>query len=642
MAQQFNYPKSEYELRAIQDRMYAITKKVIETGDIPRFKGLLEIMMSEVVINTAIHNIKANKGSQTPGTDGETIRKNFLEIPYEKVIERVREGFRNYEPRLIRRKYIPKAGKKGEYRPLGIPTKIDMVIQECVRIVIEPILEAQFFRHSYGFRPMRNVGHAVERLSNQSWNTGYHWIIEGDISKFFDTVNHRILIKKLWHMGVRDQRVLMIVKEMLKAGVMNEFDKNEFGTPQGGIISPLLANVYLHSFDEWVTREWENKKTQKSYSTHSDALTAMRRGVLKGKCKLKPCYLVRYADDWVLICDSHTNAVKWKNRIAKYLNSNLKIKLSEEKTHITNIRKIAVKFLGFTFKDIPNGKARFGYSTQMKPNRERVKPKIKEIRKKIRKLRRIKLINNTNFKEELINEINKVNSVIRGVIQYYSMSQRVNMELQKYDDRLVYTAYKAIKPFGGKWTKAKETSNLIRVHSQYESKIPAIEYNNIFIGITRLMFARFNKVKLKNQAETPYSSEGRKLYYNEDNKREPLLRMDDFLSLHLSELIATKQLAKGTLSKYNFEYFMNRAYAFNRDRGKCRACSEDIWSPKDVHIHHVRPYLPLNKVNRVDQLATMHKLCHERVHSPNDFSHLYDKKSWKKILDFREKLINHN
>ena len=228
-------------------------------------------------------------------------------------------------------------------------------------------MEAQFFKHSYGFRPWRDAHMALERIKDQVKRVGYYWIVEGDISKFFDNVNHSILLKKLWHMGVRDRRVLMIIKAMLKAGVMGELSISTVGTPQGGIISPLLANVYLHKMDEWITREWETKKTQRIYSSSRNQYQSMNNTT-----NLKPAYLVRYADDWILLTNSKCNAEKWKNRIAKYLKSNLKLELSEEKTLITNIKRKPIHFLGFTYKVHKEGTKMRGYKPVTKPQTDRL------------------------------------------------------------------------------------------------------------------------------------------------------------------------------------------------------------------------------------------------------------------------------
>ena len=234
MAQESVYRKldNESDLRNILDDFYAKAKQAIEQGTLPKFKNLLEISKSEPVILTAIHNIKRNHGSMTAGTDGKTIR-DVLEKQYPEVIQMVHNNLDNYQPQLLRRVWIPKPGKT-EKRPLGIPAIVDRVIQEILRIILEPILEAQFFAHSYGFRPMRDAHVALERVTNIAHDTGYHWIIEGDIKGCFDHINHTRLIKQLWHMGIHDRRVLMIIKKMLKAGVMEEMTTTDLGTPQGG------------------------------------------------------------------------------------------------------------------------------------------------------------------------------------------------------------------------------------------------------------------------------------------------------------------------------------------------------------------------------------------------------------------------
>lgn len=255
MAQQFDYPKTETELREIQDKLYQHSKEAYEAGGRPAFKGLLEIMSAETIIITAIHNIKSNHGSETPGVDGKRMRRDYLQKPFSWVVRDIQKAFSHFEAQEIRRKYIDKPGK-AEKRPLGIPTIRDRIVQECMRIVLEPIFEAQFFAHSYGFRPMRDAAMALERIDIIMHNTGDYWIVEGDISKCFDRIDHGILLKRMYHMGIRDRRVLQIVKAMLKAGVMGECDRNEEGTPQGGLISPLLANVYLDTIRKSIVTEY--------------------------------------------------------------------------------------------------------------------------------------------------------------------------------------------------------------------------------------------------------------------------------------------------------------------------------------------------------------------------------------------------
>ena len=346
MAQQFDSPQTETQLREIQDKLYQHSKEVYDAGGRPAFKGLLEIMSAEATIVTAIHNIKSNHGSETPGVDSKTMRRDYLQRSHTWVIRDIQSAFKHFEPQQIRRKYIDKPGK-AEKRPLGIPAIRDRIVQECMRIVLEPILEAQFFAHSYGFRPMRDTAMAMERIKRLSHKTGHYWIVEGDISKCFDNIDHSILLRRLYHIGIKDRRVLQIVKAMLKAGIMDECTVNEYGTPQGGIISPLLANAYLDIMDEWITKQWENKKTRHSYKTPGN-----KRKMLY-QTSLVPGCLVRYADDFVIITDTRAHAEQWKAILQIFLQNRLKLTLAAEKTLITDVRKKHIKFLGYEFKMIP-------------------------------------------------------------------------------------------------------------------------------------------------------------------------------------------------------------------------------------------------------------------------------------------------
>lgn len=627
MAQQLNIPGSEAELKELLDFLYLRSKEAFGNGKRPKFHGLLEVIFSEPVILSAIHKLKGNRGSNTPGSDGRNIRDAILERGYVEVVKDIQSAAVRYSPEPVRRVWIPKPGK-AEKRPLGIPAIKDRIIQECIRMVIEPILEAQFFRHSYGFRPMRDAGMAIERFRNICGKTGYSWVVEGDISKFFDTVNHTLLLKRLYGMGIRDRRVLMLIKQMLKAGIMNEIRVNELGTPQGGIISPLLANVYLDALDHFVAREWEDKKTKYPYSRNEHRLRALKT------TNLKPAYFIRYADDWVLVTNSRENAVKWKEKIGRYLSETLKLKLSQEKTLITNIRKRTVTFLGFDVKVVTNDGKRF--STRTYPNRKRLEAKLKIIKRQLRLLR------HTTSVENLAVDINRVNSAIRGVINYYECATYVYEILRKYEDQLKYTAYKALKRRlsgrkGAKdfaWIKASSTANLRNTHARYSrDSIPAMRYQGIWIGITSLRFCKWVMTPQKNQLETPFTEEGRQLYQKRTLRKPVGIRADELLSSSHMLLIKIGMMEGRPL--YNFEYFLNRAYAFNRDKGKCRVCGKELVT--DVHVHHINPHLPIGQVNRVANLACMHTKCHQTVHGREPVDNFYGRMK-SKIKYFRDAL----
>lgn len=610
-------PSNEAELNKLLQDIYLTAKKNYDNDNESNFMGILEIIASEPNIITSIHKIKSNKGSHTSGVDDKEI-DDYLKKGYDEVIEIVRTKLYNYSPDMVRRVWIPKPGKS-EKRPLGIPTIIDRIIQECVRNVIEPIAEAQFFEHSYGFRPMRSADMAVARIKRINFTSKCCWVVEGDIKGFFDNIDHNVMIKSLWNLGIRDKRVLSIIKQMLKAGVMEECSKSELGTPQGGIISPLLANIYLNRFDNYMTGDFERKKLRKPHSRRDGELTAMRN-----HSNLKTCYFVRYADDWVILTDNQEDAEKLKYKAKRYLKETLKLELSEEKTFITNVRIKPIKFLGVEIRMVKkNGR----WVNKVSPERERLHRKMKDLSREIFYIRKTSTLD----KDRLIQNITRVNSIIVGLINYYSMCDQISVVIRKYAWLLKYTAYKSLKRYGGKWVKANEVSNLIGLHYGHKAHIPAIKYKEMYIGVTDINFAKWDNPVQKNQGETPYTPEGRELYNKRMRRKGLRVRTDEVNSTAHALFI---RMSKSPL--YNFEYFMNRPYTYNRDRGKCKICGGYV-EPNEARFHHVNKKLPINLINKVINLITVHQYCHELIHNNSEPEGLSEKTT-KNLVKYRKKL----
>lgn len=611
-------PSNTQELLELKDLLYQKTSHAHLNHEKIIIKGLLEIIKSEPNIRQAVEKLKKNVGSNTPGVDNKVIRE-YLNRQPEDLIGEIREKLDQYNPDEVRRVFIPKTN--GKLRPLGIPTIIDRIIQECVRSIIEPILEAQMFKHSYGFRQMRDAKQAVTRIAFITYTTNCNWVIEGDIKGFFDNINHNVMIDTLYSMGICDKRVLMIIKQMLKAGVMNEISKSELGTPQGGIISPLLANAYLTRFDNYITREWENKKIRKSYSRPDGIIKS-----LKERTNLKQCYLVRYADDWVILTDSKENAEKLKYKAQKYLKETLKVELSEEKTHITNVKKKAIHFLGVEIK-LRKGKNN-QWVNHITPDRERFEKKVKEIKREIYYIRKTATWNETR----LVENIYRVNSMILGLINYYDMADGASLLAKKYAYTIKYTAYKSLKRYGGKWVRANEVDNLLGLHYGHKAHIPAIKHNGKIIGLTSLEFMRWKKPLQKNPKETPYSKEGRHIYLNRVNKTSMKIKVDEINNewyAHVTRLRNSE--------KYNFDYYINRPHVYMRDKGICKICGLPV-QPNELNVHHIKEEIPNTEINKMKNLITTHNECHRLLKKTDEDLIEYPPNVRKNVKKYQNKM----
>lgn len=286
-----------YDMQEIFDRLYA------DSLEGKTFTQLMDLILDRENILLAYRNIKRNSGSVTPGTDGLTI-ENLAKVTPDSMVQKVRNILRNYRPRPVRRKDIPKEGNPEKTRPLGIPCMWDRLIQQCVLQVLDPICEAKFSDNSYGFRPNRSCEHAVAQAYRLIQQSGLHFVVEVDVKGFFDNVNHSKLIKQMWAMGIRDKTLIYIIRQMLKApismpdGSMVTPDK---GTPQGGLCSPLLANIVLNELDRWIESQWSENPVVYKHSTHKNANGSLIKSHgydAMRKTGLKEMYIVRYADDF--------------------------------------------------------------------------------------------------------------------------------------------------------------------------------------------------------------------------------------------------------------------------------------------------------------------------------------------------------
>jgi len=345
-----------------------------------RINGLHRLMRSPYLYERAYVRVSRNKGALTPGVDGQSFDGMSLE-KLDHLARRVAEG--RYRPRPVRRVYIPKAS--GKLRPLGIPTVEDRLVQEVVRVILAAIYEPVFSRHSHGFRPGRSCHTALEEIRN-TW-TGVKWLIEVDVRGFFDNIDHDILLRLLAR-RIDDPRFIGVIEQMLKAGCLDDwvFERTYSGTPQGGVVSPMLANIYLHELDLFMaemTAGFDHGATRRAHPAYAaltrrilhfrreiDALRADGADEAEVRACLKRIKAIeqerrtipsvdpmdpnfrrlrycRYADDFVIgVIGSKAEALQVMANVQGFLGVHLNLAVSPEKSGIAGASKGA-RFLGY-------------------------------------------------------------------------------------------------------------------------------------------------------------------------------------------------------------------------------------------------------------------------------------------------------
>jgi RNA-directed DNA polymerase len=302
-----------------------------------RFDDLYNLVHDPATLMAAFERVAGNTGARSPGVDGATVAYIRDRVGVEAFLEQIRARLkaREFIPLPVRQRLIPKRGS-GKVRALGIPTATDRVVQAALKLVLEPIFEADFKPFSYGFRPYRRAHDAIAEIQMLG-TKGYQWVLDADIEACFDSIDHTALMDRI-RLRIKDKRVLTLVKAFLKAGIMTETGDREdslTGTPQGGILSPLLANIALTVLDEHFDTQWRSWSKEHRTTRRRNGLGTWR--------------MVRYADDFVvMVFGTRTNAETVREQVSAVL-APLGLRLSPAKTRVTHL-KDGFDFLGFHIK----------------------------------------------------------------------------------------------------------------------------------------------------------------------------------------------------------------------------------------------------------------------------------------------------
>ena len=533
-----------YSMQDIFDRLYE------RSCSKEQFTDLMKYISSKENILLAYRNIKKNKGSTTVGTDRLDINyyKNW---DNDKFVKYFQNKLANYQPKSVRRVEIPKPN--GKKRPLGIPCMDDRIIQQCIKQVLEPICEAKFHKHSYGFRPNRSTSHAIARSMFLMNKSQLHYVVDIDIKGFFDNVNHAKLKKQIWNLGIQDKTLIKVIGKILKSEIEGIGIPTK-GTPQGGIISPLLSNIVLNELDWWLSSQWETfetkhnyTKVRKTYNDQSHKYRAMRN------TKLKEIFLVRYADDFKIFCKDYETAKRIYIATKSWLSERLGLDISPEKSKITNVRKNKTEFLGFTLKVKPKGNK---YVCQSNMSDKAKQNTINKIKKQIKIIQK-----NCNS-----NEVSKLNCIILGSHNYYKIASNVNLDFNEINFLVSKTL--DIRLRNNITNKPKISETYKRLYGDYNGKIRGIKDIAIFP-----IYGVKNKPPMNfTQTINNYTPEGRELIHK--------------------KLYGYEHIVQYLLNNSNYmesvEYNDNRISLLAGQNGKCYITGEPLVIG-NMECHHKIP-----------------------------------------------------
>ena len=481
-----------YDMQKTFDSLYADSK----SGEV--FGHLMDIISAPSNIKLAFRNVKGNDGSHTAGTDGRTI-ESLAVMPEDKIVKLIQKQFRRYEPKAVKRVEIPKPN--GKMRPLGIPCIIDRIVQQCILQVMEPICEAKFYEHSYGFRPCRSAENAISYAYGLAQRNKLHYVVDVDVKGFFDNVGHRKLLKQIWTLGIRDTKLIQIIKAMLKAPI--EMPDGETvlpskGTPQGGILSPLLANIVLNELDWWIASQWDEMVR---HMKHPCKVTYYPNGAEKKcnsytalkKSNLKEMRIVRYADDFKIFCRTKEDAEKTYYAVKDWLWKRLKLEVSDEKSKVTNLRKRDSEFLGFRIKLRRKSNSWVITSNVCDKAIHRISKEMADS---------VKAIQSSKTAEEISLNVGDYNAKVIGVQDYYCIATRVNLNFSDI-----------ARPINGQLLhRIDGIKKQGEIKNRYLRKRYGKSKQMRWIGETPLVplaYVQFKIPMRKSRKINPYTSEGR-------------------------------------------------------------------------------------------------------------------------------------
>ena len=572
-----------YGLQGTLDTLYA------DSCNGKTFNNLMPLIQSEENIRLAYRNIKRNSGSNTSGIDGLTIR-DIEKIPESKFVEIVRKKLQWYKPKAVRRVEIPKPN--GKLRPLGIPAIWDRIVQQCILQILEPICEAKFHDKSNGFRPNRSAEHAIAQAYVHMQKSHLHFVVDIDIKGFFDNVNHAKLVQQMWSLGIQDKKLLCVIKEMLKAPIVltnGETIMPQKGTPQGGILSPLLSNIVLNELDWWIASQWE-KHPAHNISDFITNTGAIHRGAAYKafrQTNLKEMHIVRYADDFKIFCKTKNDAVRAYEATKQWLCDRLKLEVSEEKSKIVNLKKGYSEFLGFKLTLMKKGTSYVVKSHICDKAKQRETDKL---------IQQIKKIAHPKDDKERATLINEYNSMVMGMHNYFQIATCVSSDFIAIGWRVDVVRMSQIKRRA--LSKHGDYKGALFIEKKY-GKSKQIRFLS-GKPLVPIAYIKHKNPMWKKKSVCKFTSEGRQEIHKALGVNTHIMLL----------LMRAKEIGR------SIEYMDNRISLYAAQYGKC-AITERMLDIDEIHCHH-KTLVSQGGNDRYENLIILHKDIHRLLHATQE------------------------
>lgn len=511
-----------------------------------RIRNLMDLMHHPLWLAAACDVVLRRSRGKASGVDG--VRAHDFERYRDFWLEQLRLELKRgtYQPRPLRRVEIPKAN--GKMRPLGIPCLRDKIVQEAMRMALEPIFEVEFHENSYGFRPNRSTHHAVFRCQQMA-ATGHAWVIEGDVKACFDEISHKAILRCVRE-KVMDNKFLDLIKRLLKAGVMIEgkFHPTTKGVPQGGVVSPLLSNVVLNKLDWFL------------HSKGFQDMAARRRSAHR----LPNVRFSRYADDWCVFLTrcKKQYAERLRDQIRDFLQGECGLRLSAEKTRITHVRD-GYDFLGFHLE------VSVGRSGKPVPKIKVSQKAITNIQQRLGEAMRFR-----PTQESVAARITRGSAVIRGWSNYFKIAHNFPKVANRLDHKAFWIAVKAISK--------KEDVPAAKVLRKYRQRNTV----GVHADCTLALF-HATEMSIYHSAPEPYEP-GLTQYRVAEEELEVDFRLTE-----------SRRPGSGDL----------KWRALVRDNFYCRGCAVQV-SASTSHADHINPVSSFANLALADHLDNIQTLCH--------------------------------